>query len=221
MKAYLDMKEIQQLENMATSLRDRLLIRLLARLGCRVSEALALKVDDIDFNRGTVTILHLKERLRLSCPNCRARLGRNHCYCPQCGAQVEKSMAKVQQTRRIRTLPLDGETLDMLRDFVNRSGVKGLVFGINRHRTWQIIHDCARKAGLPSLVHPETGKIKGISPHRLRDSFAVHAVKVDDSGDSLRLLQEHLGHQSITTTMRYRKISGEEQKKWYERLWNK
>ncbi len=49
--------------------------------------------------------------------------------------------------------------------------------------------------------------------------FAVHAVKLDDSGDGLRMLQEHLGHQSITTTMRYRKISGEEQKEWYEKLW--
>jgi len=36
---------------------------------------------------------------------------------------------------------------------------------------------------------------------------------------SFRLLQEHLGHQSIVTTMRYRKVSGEEQKEWYEKLW--
>ncbi len=57
--------------------------------------------------------------------------------------------------------------------------------------------------------------------NRLRDAFAVHAVKLDDSVDGVRLLQEHLGHQSITTTMRYRKISGEEQREWYERLWDK
>jgi integrase len=29
-------------------------------LGCRISEALALQTKDIDFNRGTVTIQHLK-----------------------------------------------------------------------------------------------------------------------------------------------------------------
>jgi integrase/recombinase XerD len=45
------------------------------------------------------------------------------------------------------------------------------------------------------------------------------AVKQNDSGDGLRMLQEHLGHQSITTTMRYRKVSGEEQKEWYSKLW--
>ena len=50
----------------------------------------------------------------------------------------------------------------------------------------------------------------GISPHRLRDAFAIHAIKFDDSGDGLGLLQEHLSHQSITTTMRYRKVAGEE-----------
>lgn len=58
-----------------------------------------------------------------------------------------------------------------------------------------------------------------VSALRLRDAFAVHAVKFDDSGDGLRLLQERLGHQSITTTIRYRKISGEEHREWYEKLW--
>ena len=65
----------------------------------------------------------------------------------------------------------------------------------------------------------QSGKLHNVSPHRLRDAFAVMAVKHDDSGDGLRLLQEHLGHQSITTTMKYRKVSGEEQKEWYQNLW--
>ena len=60
MRAYLELSELKQLEDGATCLRDRLLIRLLARLGCRISEALALRVEDIDFDAGTVTILHLK-----------------------------------------------------------------------------------------------------------------------------------------------------------------
>lgn len=65
-KAYLEPNEIEQLENAATYLRDKLLIRLLFHLGCRISEALAIKVEDIDFSQGTITILHLKSRLRLS-----------------------------------------------------------------------------------------------------------------------------------------------------------
>jgi integrase/recombinase XerD len=47
------------------------------------------------------------------------------------------------------------------------------------------------------------------------------AMKKNDSGDSLRLLQEHLGHQSFNTTARYRKISGTEHQEWYSKLWDK
>jgi integrase/recombinase XerD len=63
MKAYLDIEETEQLKNAATCLRDKLLIRVLARLGCRISEALALEVKDTDFDQGTVTIEHLKARM--------------------------------------------------------------------------------------------------------------------------------------------------------------
>ena len=51
MKTYLEPEEVIMLENETTNLRDRLLIHMLFRLGCRVSEALALKVEDIDFTR--------------------------------------------------------------------------------------------------------------------------------------------------------------------------
>ena len=81
------------------------------------------------------------------------------------------------------------------------------------------MRDCARLAGIHNLMNPETGRAKGVSPHRLRDAFSVHAMKMDDSGDGLRLLQEHLGHASFNTTAKYRKIAGEEHRKWYERLW--
>ena len=79
----------------------------------------------------------------------------------------------------------------------------------------------AEKAGLPKLVNPETGRARNISPHRLRDTFAVHTMKLDDSGDGLRFLQEHLGHVSFNTTAKYRKVAGEELKDWYDKLWEK
>jgi integrase/recombinase XerD len=50
MKTYLEPEEITLMEEATTNLRDRLLIRLLFRLGCRVSEALAVAVEDIDFD---------------------------------------------------------------------------------------------------------------------------------------------------------------------------
>ena len=124
----------------------------------------------------------------------------------------------------MRTLPLDRDTLGILRDYIRRGGPvsrngKKLIFGINRHRAWQVVRNCAERAGLSSLINPETGRRREVSPHRLRDAFAVHAVKVDDSGDGLRLLQEHLGHASFNTTAKYRKVSGREHRDWYKKLW--
>ena len=68
MKTYLEPGEIELLEKAATNLRDRLLIRILFKLGCRISEALGIGVEDIDFAQGTITIEHLKARVRFSCP---------------------------------------------------------------------------------------------------------------------------------------------------------
>ena len=226
MKAYLEPKEVGLLEQAATNLRDRLLIRLLWHLGCRISEALAVTVQDIDFQQGTVTIEHLKTRLRLACPHCNAGLGKNHAFCPGCGARVEKAVAQATEHRRVRTLPLDDDTLEMLRDYIKWGGPvsrggRQLLFGITRHQAWRVVKDCADRASLGKLVNPETGRTRGVSPHRLRDAFAVHAVKLDDSGDGLRLLQEHMGHASFNTTAKYRKVAGDEHREWYQRLWSK
>jgi len=224
MKVYVEPDEITLMEKATTNLRDRLLIRLLFHLGCRVSEALALTVEDVDFGHGTITIIHLKTHLKLSCTGCGQRLGRSHAFCPRCGSKVEKAQAEQQEHHRQRVLPVDSETLSTLKDYIRRGGPvlrdgKRLLFGINRHRAWQVLKEAAGKAGLPKLVNPETGKEHNVSPHRLRDAFAVHAVKLDDSGDGLRLLQEHLGHASFNTTAKYRKVSGKEHRDWYQILW--
>jgi len=225
-KSYLEPWEVKKMEEAATCFRDKLLIRILFRLGCRVSEALALTKEDIDLAKGLISIIHLKRPQRLSCPGCQSRLGKAHRFCPGCGKKVYEALRREQEHRSMRTLPIDTETLDMLKSYIRRGGTvsrngKKLIFGTNRHRAWQIVRECAERAGLQPLINPETGKIRGISPHRLRDAFAVHAAKVDSSGDGLRLLQEHLGHVSFDTTARYRKVAGEEHRDWYQKLWEK
>lgn len=223
-KAYLEPTDVDMLQEAATNLRNRLLIRLLSRLGCRVTEGLGIALDDIDLVNHTITIQHLKTRIRLSCPSCGSRLSKSHVFCPRCGIKVESTSTKGIEHRRVRTLPIDDVTIGMLKDYiahgslVSRQG-KMYLFGINRHRAWQIVRNCAVKAQLPRLVNPETGRSHNVSPHKLRDAFAVHAMKVDDSGDGLRLLQEHLGHASFNTTAKYRKVAGEELKEWYQKLW--
>ncbi len=226
MKTYIEPEEVAMMEKAASNLRDKLLIRLLSHLGCRITEALTIGVEDIDFHARTVTIQHLKMRLRLFCPGCAAGLGRNHTFCPRCGIRVSDAVAKELEHRRQRVLPVDIGTLAMLKEYLERGGpvVRGgkrIIFAVNRHRAWQIIKECSERAGLPKLVNPETGKVHNISPHKLRDWFAIHAMKKDDSGDGMRLLQEHLGHQSFNTTAKYRKVSGKEHAEWSRRLWEK
>ena len=226
MKAYLVPGEVERLEKAATNFRDRLLIRLLFRLGCRISEILGLQVQDIDFSQGTVVIQHLKSRIHLFCDICGASLGASHVFCPKCGGKVEGSRTEERLHRRQRSLPIDSDSSQLLREYIARGGPvvrngRALIFDINRHRGWQIVRDCAERAGLAKLVNRESGKVHNVSPHRLRDAFAVHATKLDDTGDGLRLLQEHLGHQNFNTTARYRKVSGTEHQEWYQKLWNK
>lgn len=91
MKTYLEPEDIKAMENEAKTLRDQLLIRLLFRLGCRISEALNLGVEDIDFKMGTITIVHLKRRVKIACASCGARLGMSHSFCPKCGVKIDEA----------------------------------------------------------------------------------------------------------------------------------
>jgi integrase/recombinase XerD len=50
MKAYVEPGEVAMMEKAAGNLRDRLLIRTLFHLGCRISEALGISVEDVDFS---------------------------------------------------------------------------------------------------------------------------------------------------------------------------
>ncbi|MBA7664616.1 hypothetical protein ES703_72677 [subsurface metagenome] len=79
-------------------------------------------------------------------------------------------MAEEKEHRRRRTLPIDEDTLEMLREYIERGGPietngKQLLFGLSRGRAWQIIRESASRAGLGQLVNPETGEVRGISPH--------------------------------------------------------
>jgi len=83
---------------------------------------------------------------------------------------------------------------------------------LTKDRLEAITERCGKKAAITGVR---------VGPHRLRDAFAVHAVKLNNSSDGLRLLQKHLGHVSFNTTAKYRKVAGEELKDWYDRRWEK
>jgi len=224
MKPYIEPEEVDLLEEAATCLRDKLLIRVLFRTGIRVSEAVGLELADVDLGDRLLRIQHLKARVRLECPECGARLGKSHRFCPGCGKKVDTPRVGEEKRRKMRVIPLDRGTQALLEKYIQLGGPverdgRILLFGIARNTAWGIVRECAWKAGLGRLINPDTGKPRGISPHRLRDAFAVMAVQRDDSTDGIRMLQEQLGHANIGTTMRYRKVAGQELREWYERLW--
>ena len=92
LKTYLDPEDINKLEEAANCLRDKLLIRLLYYSACRISEALPLTVQDIDFRQGSITIKHLKDRIKLSCPDCGTRLSKVNKYCPGCSRKISEAI---------------------------------------------------------------------------------------------------------------------------------
>lgn len=69
--------------------------------------------------------------------------------------------------------------------FLNRRGGR-----LTRQSAWNIVSNAAARAGLKDQI----------SPHSLRHSFATHLL---DGGADIRVVQELLGHSSVTTTQIY------------------
>jgi len=65
---------------------------------------------------------------------------------------------------------------------------------LSRQAAWMILRKAAERAGLP-VDGPH-----GVSPHTLRHSYATHLL---DGGADIRVVQELLGHTSVTTTQVY------------------
>jgi len=61
---------------------------------------------------------------------------------------------------------------------------------LSRQSAWQVLQDAAERGGITS----------GVSPHMLRHSFATHLL---EGGADVRVVQELLGHASVTTTQIY------------------
>jgi integrase/recombinase XerD len=73
--------------------------------------------------------------------------------------------------------------------FLNRRGGR-----LSRQGAWAIIEAYGGRAGLAARL----------SPHMLRHSCATHML---DHGADIRVVQELLGHASISTTQVYTKVS--------------
>ena len=155
-------------------LRDAALLELLYGTGIRISEAVTLDVDEVD------------------------RLARTPADEPAPGLRVlgkgdkERIVPVGSYARKaldaylVRGRPMlvaAGQGTPAL--FVNTRGDR-----LSRQSAWAVLRSVAEKAGITAEV----------SPHTLRHSYATHLL---DGGADIRVVQELLGHASVTTTQIY------------------
>ncbi|HUQ64179.1 MAG TPA: site-specific tyrosine recombinase XerD [Acidimicrobiales bacterium] len=74
---------------------------------------------------------------------------------------------------------------------------------LSRQGAWRIVHGYGAKVGLAEVL----------TPHVLRHSCATHML---DHGADIRVVQELLGHASISTTQIYTRVSTERLRRVYE-----
>ncbi len=154
----------------AMDLRDRALLELLYGTGARISELLALHVDQVANLDGLLVITGKGNKQRL------VPVGR------QAQAAIEAYLV------RGRPSLAKGRSHAL---FLNSRGN-----ALSRTSAWHVLKQAAQRAGLE----------KEISPHTLRHSYASHLI---EGGADVRVVQELLGHASVTTTQIYTHISAE------------
>ncbi|HZA04293.1 MAG TPA: site-specific tyrosine recombinase XerD [Propionibacteriaceae bacterium] len=155
-------------------LRDRALLEVLYGTGVRISEAVGLDVDEV------------------------SRLVRIDQEAPTPGLRV------LGKGRKERIVPLgsfaraalDGYLVRARPELARRGpGTPALFLNarggrLSRQSAWTILRTVAEQAGIKAEV----------SPHTLRHCFATHLL---DGGADVRVVQELLGHASVTTTQIY------------------
>ena len=123
---------------------------------------------------------------------------------------------------RERLVPVGDVALEWLRTWIDTGRPRLLAIGhvaparggplflgdrgrrLGRQQAWSMVKAAATRAGLADRV----------TPHTLRHSFATHLL---EGGADLRIVQELLGHASISTTQLYTHLTGERIRAVYAR----
>ena len=162
-------------DNPRTGLRDRCLILLMFRHGLRVTEACAMRMDQVDLESKILQVQRLKGGLSTTQPL----------------RTEEIRLLKGWMAERERWLrqwrKKDGTGADMDRHalFLSARGT-----ALSRKTFWALLRRYGDLAGLALPPHP----------HMLRHACGFALA---DQGADTRLIQDYLGHRNIQHTVRY------------------
>ncbi|GAA4036993.1 site-specific tyrosine recombinase XerD [Allokutzneria multivorans] len=158
----------------ALGLRDRALLELLYSTGARISEAVGADLDDLDAVERTL-LLRGKGGMQRLVPVGRPALAALEAYL----VRARPALAG----RRTSAAPAERSPAGAV--FLNARGGR-----LSRQSAWQVLKNAAERSGVSTEI----------SPHTLRHCFATHLL---EGGADVRVVQELLGHASVTTTQIY------------------
>jgi integrase/recombinase XerD len=161
------------------SIRDHAILEILYGTGARVSEVVGIEVTD--FAKADLDSLSITT-LKLRGKGSKERIVPLGSFA---SAAIEDYLVRLRPTLVAKSR--SGKSESVL--FLNQRGGK-----LSRQSAWQVVADAAAATGL-------SGKV---SPHVFRHSYATHLL---DGGADIRVVQELLGHSSVTTTQIYTLIT--------------
>ena len=163
-------------DNPRTGLRDRCLILLMFRHGLRVTEACAMRVDQVDLESKILQVQRLKGGLSTTQPlrTEEIRLLK--------GWMAERERWLRQWRKKESGI---GVALDRHALFLSARGT-----ALSRKTFWALLRRYGELAGLALPPHP----------HMLRHACGFALA---DQGADTRLIQDYLGHRNIQHTVRY------------------
>jgi len=160
-------------EGQPVTLRDQAMLELLYSSGARVSELIGINLNDLS---SVETSDGPIATLKLRGKGSKERI-------VPLGSFASKAIDNYMTRIRPDLVAKNAKTSAAL--FLNSRGSR-----ISRQTAWQMVLDAAQAAGITDHV----------SPHVFRHSYATHLL---DGGADIRVVQELLGHASVTTTQIY------------------
>ena len=164
-------------EGQPITVRDQAMLELLYSSGARVSELIGINLSDLSKIETDDGIL---TTLKLRGKGSKERIVPLGSFASKA---IEDYMVRVRPDLTAKS----SKTSAAL--FLNSRGSR-----ISRQSAWQMVLDAAEAAGVSDHV----------SPHIFRHSYATHLL---DGGADIRVVQELLGHASVTTTQIYTLIT--------------